>query len=69
MPFGSPSPFPPTSEGFFHKVPTLLPVRTIFSQQIGYVLASIDIIRAPFITGTAFMDEMEAYRLIFLLDG
>ena len=46
---------------FVHKVPKLLPVRKRFRQQIGYVLASLDISRAPFIAGTAFADEMEAY--------
>ena len=54
---------------FVHKVPTILPIGKRFSQQIGYVLVSLDISRAPFITGTAFTDEMEAYRLRFLLDG
>ena len=56
-------------EGFVHKVPTLLPVGNIFCHQIGYVLVSLDISRAPFITGTSFTDEMEAYQLRFLLDG
>ena len=68
MLFSSPSPFLPTSEGFFHKVPTLLPVGKRFRQQIGYVIASLDISRATFITGTALTDETEAYRLRFLLD-
>ena len=54
---------------FVQKVPTLFPVRKILCQQIGYVLASIDISRAPFITGTAFTDEMEAYWLRFILDS
>ena len=54
---------------FFHKVPTLLPVWKRFRQQIGYVLASLDISRAPSLAGTAFTNEMEAFRLRFLLDG
>ena len=54
---------------FVQKVPTLLPIRERFFQHIGYVLASLDISRAPFITDTDFTDEMKAYLLIFLLDG
>ena len=68
MKFGSTRPLLPTSEGFCSQSANASPRLGDIFQQIGYVLASLDIGRAPFIKGTAFADEMEAYRLRFLLD-